>query len=399
MFRPFSAEMPPEFLPTEVFLGYSVSAARDGYDLFMNIYRKIILILFLFGNAIFSVSGQTTADEYLEKGLEVMKSGRYKEAIPHFDEAISIDSNLVAAYIARSKARSNNQADLPGALEDLNTALQLAPRNGEAFFERARILNSMIGNMIKENGGMRSDELKPYFSAVLNDLDSAITNGFVNEHSFSYRAGYLMRNFGMVKEAIDDYTRAIQYDPFDVHLLMNRAHAKRRIDDYKGAEADLLEIVERYEESKAAGKLEPAKLADMKRAAVMALNGVSSIYALMEMPDKQTWSIEKSIELEPTAEAYIALARQKMIYGNLDESLADYTKAIEMSDDNRRGQYHMDRGIVYLLKDMPEQAAADFETGKKLEPRLERWNVKYWLELAKRQREQRTVKVELPSPN
>lgn len=365
----------------------------------MRILTQSVLALSVLLACAVTAFTQVTAEEYFDRGVETMKSGRYKESIPFFDEAINLDSSLVEAYIARSKARSNNQADLPGALEDLNTALQLAPRNGEAFFERARILNSMILRMIKEAGGMSGDELKPYHSAVLKDLDSAIMNGFVNERSFSYRAGYLMRQFGMVKEAIDDYTRAIQYDPFDVHLLMNRAHAKHRIDDYKGAEADLLEVVERYEESKAAGKLDPAKLEEMKRAAVMALNGVSSIYALMENPERQTWSIEKSIELEPTAEAYVALARQKMIYGNLEESLADYTKAIEMSDDVRRGQYYMDRGIVYLLKEMPEEAAADFESGRKLVPRLERWNVKYWFELAKRQREQRTVKVELPRGN
>ncbi|HUF04339.1 MAG TPA: hypothetical protein VMM38_09205 [Aridibacter sp.] len=341
---------------------------------------------------------QTSPEEYFDKGVETMKSGRYKDSIPFFDEAINLDSNLVEAYIARSKARSNNQADLPGALEDLNTALLLAPRNGEIFFERALILNSMIGRMIKENGGMRSDELKPYHSAVLRDIDSAITYGFVNERSFSARAGFLLRNFERVKEAIDDYTRAIQYDPFDLDLLMSRAHARRLNEDYEGAEKDLLEVVERFEESKSAGKLAPAKLAEMKSTVVMALNNLSSIYALAERPDRQMWSIEKSIALDPTPMAYISLARQKMIYGNLDESLADYTKAIEMTDGNR-GQFYMDRGIVFLLKEMPREAAADFETGRKIEPRLERWNVKYWFELAKRQREQRTVKVELPTGN
>lgn len=357
-----------------------------------------VLTLFVF--VLFTVPAicQTTAEEYFEKGVETMKSGRHRDSIPFFDEAINLDSSLVEAYIARSKARSNNQTDLPGAVEDLNTALQLAPRNGEAYFERARILNSMIGKMIKENGGMSGDELRPYFSAVLKDLDSAITNGFVNERSFSYRAGYLMRNFGMIKEAIDDFTRAIQYDPFDLDLLANRAHAKRLIEDYEGAEKDLLEVVDRFEQSRSAGKLGPSKLEEMKRAAVMALNNLSSIYALAERPDRQTWSIERSIELDPTPMAYISLARQKMIYGNLDESLADYTKAIEMTD-GRRGQYYMDRGIVFLLKEMPQEAAADFETGRKIEPRLERWNVKYWFELAKRQREQRTVKVELPTGN
>lgn len=356
------------------------------------------ILLFLLFLTIFAPSAlsQQTAGELYEKGMEVMKSGRYKEAIPFFDEALRLDSGNIGALLARSRAKSNNQDDLKGALDDLTVVLQLDPQNGEAFFERAVLSNTMISFMIRENGGMSTDELRPYREAVLNDINSAIGNGFANKRSFSYRADYYSRHFRNETAAIEDYTKALQYDPYDVHLLMSRAHAKRGKDDLAGAETDLLEVYSRYEALKSDPGADPNRVAELKGAAVMALNNLSSVYALTEDPEKQMWAIDRSIELDPTAMAYISRARQKMIYGNLDESIADYTMAIEMSE-GKIARYYMDRGIVYLLQERETEAQADFETGRKLDERLELFNLKYWLELARRQRAQRTVKVELPN--
>ena len=362
----------------------------------MRVYKLVFLLLSSLTLFVPSLLAQQNAGEVYEKGMEVMRSGRYKEAIPYFDETLRLDSGHIGALLARSKAKSNNQADLKGALEDLTIVLQLDPQNGEAFFERAVLSNTMITFMIRDNGGMSSDELRPYLEAVLNDLNSAIGNGFANKRSFSYRAGYYSRHFRNHTAAIEDYTKALQYDPYDVHLLMNRAHARRGNDDLAGAETDFMEVYSRYEALRSDPKADSKRLAEMKGAAVVALNNLSSIYALSEDPEKQMWSIERSIELNPTAMAYISLARQKMIYGNLDESIADYSKAIEMSE-GKVGRYYMDRGIAYMLQDRKAEAEADFQTGRKLDERLELFNLKYWLELARRQRTQRTVKVELPN--
>ena len=361
----------------------------------MNIIIKFTLVLMVFLSLTSSAFSQKTAEDFYNKGLEIIKSGRYKEAIPLFDEAIKLNSNYVEALLERSRARSNNQTDLKGGLADLETILQIDPRHGEAYFERAVLRNAFIIEMLKEKGSMSSEEILPFNKTILEDLDAAIANGFKNKLSYSCRAETQSREFDNQAEAIKDYTEALKYDRDDTYLLINRSHAKRENGDSQGAIDDLQEIVRHYDEAKTNSQTSAQKLGTLKGAAIMALINLSSTFATEDKPDLQLWAIEKSIELQPTAMAYISLARYKMIYGSLDESIADYTKAIEMSD-GKLGYYFMSRGIIYQLLGKSAEAEADFAQGRKIDPFFKDYNVKYWLELSKRQHEQRKVRVELP---
>ncbi len=353
---------------------------------------SVSFVLCLFYASAFS---QQTAEEFYDKGVEMMKSGKYVEAIPLFDEALNLNSSYTEALLERSRAKSNNQRDLKGAFADVESALLLNPKYGEAYFERARLRNSMLIKKVKEKGSMSEEEILPFFKAILEDVNLAIENGFKNKRSYTYRAELQSRHFDNQTDAIKDYTVALTYDADDSQLLISRSHAKRNNDDFQGSIDDLREVIRRYDEAKKDNKISVQKLASLKSAAVMALVNLSSDYGMIEKPDLQLWAIEKSIELQPTAIAYIALARHKMIFGDLDESISAYTKAIEMSGE-KSGLYFIDRGIVYTLQGKLAEAEADFEQGKKIQPNLKNYNLKYSLELARRQREQKKVRVELP---
>jgi len=360
----------------------------------MKFVRLMLLVAFIFTLGASDAAAQQTAEDFYKKGVEIMKSGRYEPAIPFFDEAIKLNSNYVEAFLQRSRAKQNNQMDLKGAFEDVETVLQINPQMGEAYFERAQIRNSLILKMLKEKGSMTMAEILPFKKLLLEDLNSAIDNGFKNKRIYSYRAGILSRDFDNQTDAIKDYTAAMSFDPDDFHLLNNRALAKRQNDDFQGAIADLREIIRRYDEAKTDNKVSAQKLDSLKGGAVFALNNLSSTYALSEDTASQMWAIEKSIELQPTASAYLSRGRHKMIFGSLDDAITDYNKAIEMSG-GKIGRYILDRGIVYHLQGKVTEAQADFEQAVKLEPHLKR-SVNYWLELARRQREQKRVRVELP---
>ncbi len=342
-----------------------------------------------------SVSAQETAAEYYRRGTEIIKKGWYREAIHFFDEALKLDSNYVDALLARSRAKSNNQYDLKGAMADLETILQINPQFGEAFYERARIRDAMITEMVGKKGSMRAEEVLPFYKNVLEDLNAAILNGYQNERSYGYRAALHSRHLDNQAEAVKDYTEALKHDPDDPHILLSRSRAKRLSGDLDGSIDDLREVVRMYELNDSS-QTAAEKRQTLKSAAVMALNNLSTTYALGERPDLQVWALEKSIAIEPSFSAYAALARHKVIHGDLDEAVADYSRAIEMSQ-NRVGAYFMDRGIVYLLQDKKPEAEADFARGRKIDPILEKtYGVCYSLELARRQREQRKVRVELP---
>lgn len=356
-------------------------------------FSLLLLVLCLSFSSVFAQ--QPTAEDYYKKGLEIIKTGRYKEAIPYFDKALQLNSQYVEALLERSRARSNNQADLQGAMADLNTLLQINPRHGEAYFERALVRNALFLEVLKKKETMSEEEAMPYHKEILEDLNSAINNGFQNKRSYSYRAEMWSRNFDNQADAVKDYTAALSFEPDDLYLLINRANAKRRNEDFQGAIEDLQEIVSRYETAKNNPQTDANKLGMMKGAAIMALNNLSSSYALDEKPDLQLWAIQKSLEIQPTDTGYAALARYQRIFGELDDALASYNKAIEMTD-GKRGIYFMDRGIVLYLQGKTAEAEADFAKGLEIDPYLKNYNVKYFIEVSKRQREQRKVKVDLP---
>jgi tetratricopeptide (TPR) repeat protein len=360
----------------------------------MNIIVKFTLVLIALTTFASSAFSQQTAEDFYNKGLAIIKSGRYKEAIPLFDEALRLNSNYVEALLERSRARSNNQTDLKGGLADIETILQIDPRHGEAYFERAVLRNAMILEMLKEKGSMSSEEILPLKKSVLEDLDAAIANGFENNRSYGYRAEVQSRQ-GNQAEAIKDYNKALKYDREDTFLLLNRSLCKLFSGDSQGAIDDFQEIVRIYERAKTNEQTPEKKLRTLKTTAILALTHLSSPFPSYESADLQLWAIEKLIELKPSPENYLTLAKHKMIYGSLDDSIADYTKAIEMSN-GKFGHYFMDRGIVYQLQGKLAEAEADFAQGKKIDKNLENYNLKYWLELAKRQREQKRVRVELP---
>lgn len=356
-------------------------------------YGLLLLTLCLAFSSVFAQ--QPTAEDFYNKGLEIIKTGRYKEAIPYFDKAIQLNSQYVEALLERSRARSNNQADLPGAMADLNTLLQINPQHGEAYFERAMVRSSLFMQVLKAKGTMRQEESLPYKKAIFEDVNTAINNGFRNKRVFLYRAEMFSRDFDEQTKAIEDYTAALSFDPDDSMILISRAHAKRRNDDLEGAIDDLREVVNRYDAAKENPQTDAKKLAFMKGAAIMALTNLSSTYALDEKPDLQLWAIQKSLEIQPTDLGYAALARYQKIFGELDDALANYNKAIEMTN-GKRGIYFIDRGIVLYLQGKITEAEADFAKALEIDPNLKYYNVKYFLEVSKRQREQRKVKVELP---
>lgn len=348
---------------------------------------------------VFSFAGQLvaqqTAEEYFQLALEQKRKGRYGEVIRLLDEAIRLNTNNVEALFERSEAKQNNQRDLDGAMEDLETILQLAPGNGKAYFHRARLRHSLVLRLLKKKGRTPSSELKPYFQEILDDVNSAISNGYENKDSYWYRADLLSRHFRRYTEAIEDYTAALLDAPMETGLYFNRSNAKRNNDDLKGAAEDLREIVLMYKDE-AALPTNKNELKRLRRLATMALNGLSSIFGLLEQPDDQLWAIEGSLKIEPTPAGYAARGRHHMIFGNLNDAIADYDKAIELSkNDTRKGWYLMSRGIVHTLDGQTEKAEADFTEGRKL-PRMDRYRLNYWLELSRRQRDQRRIKVKLP---
>ena len=59
-----------------------------------------------------------------------------------------------------------------------------------------------------------------------------------------HNSGAVKHKEGDYQGAIDDYTKAIEFNPQDAYAFLNRAAAKQQLKDYQGAIADYTKVLE-----------------------------------------------------------------------------------------------------------------------------------------------------------
>jgi tetratricopeptide (TPR) repeat protein len=340
----------------------------------------------------FNAFAQQTADAFYKQGVEQIKTHKYDAAIVSFTEAIKLNPTLLEAYLERSKARENNQRDLEGAFADVEKVIELNPSHGEAYFLRAGIRNAQIVKRKEPS----NEIVMATFRKMLADFDLAINYGYKTKDAYKQRAGLKCSFLDDCKTAIADYDAAIALAPNDFYLYINRSNAKRSTKDFVGAVTDLREIVSRYYGNQSANTDEKQKkMLDEQRGAVsMALLNLTWDLMMEGSHEQALGAMNQAIELNPeNASAYDARGRHKTIFGDLDEAIADFDKAIEFRQNN--GMAYLGRAIALALQGKTEEAQKSFDKGFEILPHLKNQYSRR-VELVRRQREQKKIKVELP---
>lgn len=340
----------------------------------------------------FNAFAQQTADAFYKLGIEQIKTHKYDPAIVSFTEAIKLNPAHLEAYLERSKARENNQRDLEGAFADIEKVIELNPSYGEAYYRRALIRSAQ---MIKRKEPS-NEIVEATFRKMLADFDLAIGYGYKTKYAFTSRAALKCRDLDDCKGALADYDAAITLDPNDFYLYLNRSNTKRHLKDYVGAVMDLREIISRYYTNQSPDLDEKQKkILDENRGAVsMALLNLSSDLLMEESHEQALGAINQSLVLYPdNASAYDARGRYKTIFGDLDEAIADYDRAIELRQNN--GIAFLGRAVALALQGKTAESQKNFDKGFEILPHLKNQYSKR-VELTRRQREQKKIKVELP---
>jgi tetratricopeptide (TPR) repeat protein len=118
------------------------------------------------------------------------------------------------------------QGDNAGALADLTQAIQLEPKNGDAYGLR----------------GIAKDNLGDYDGAIADctesiQLEPKVVDGYINR-------GLAKVHKGDFAGGIADYNQAIQMDPRYTIAYDNRANTKENMGDYDGAIADYNQAIQ-----------------------------------------------------------------------------------------------------------------------------------------------------------
>ncbi|MHB8907787.1 MAG: OmpA family protein [Syntrophales bacterium] len=113
--------------------------------------KKIQLCFVIVAVALFScqtglAAEKLTAEDWLQRGMELEKNAVYAEAVKMYTQAIKADKYYAEAYFKRAKAYlANHKSNAMEALVDFDTAIDLDPTNAEAYYERG-LLHSFILN-------------------------------------------------------------------------------------------------------------------------------------------------------------------------------------------------------------------------------------------------------------
>jgi len=150
-------------------------------------------------------------------GTTYLNWGKNAEAINYFDKAIKLDRRYVQALVHRGVAYHNiGKSDLAKA--DFDTALSLDANNALAYRYRANIY------------GLANDYRK-----VVADLSKCLEldpKRYSQEPATFGNRGVAYHELGKLKEALEDFDRALSLNPRYVFALVNRGRAYSDLKKY-----------------------------------------------------------------------------------------------------------------------------------------------------------------------
>ena len=305
--------------------------------------------------------------------------GKFQDAIAAYTRALAVNDQAAEAYAHRAQALldlgRNKQA-----LEDVNRAIELAPKWAGAYRIRASVYaalqdsqaaaadeaNAMVANLhvrtiefpessgpadpqpaaggqapdpddtvpeMEESASSPGYEERRMRAAALFDhgryaeaiavYTELIAGGDTSAATY-YARGFAKARNRAVQESIDDYTLAIQADPNFAAAYNNRGVAYRSLGRTEDAIRD-------YDRAIA-----------LDASYAMAYINRGSAYVALNDTDQALADMTKGIELEPQrVEGYVD---RGAVYGKLkrfDEAIADLQHALELDPNYAAGYYNL----------------------------------------------------------
>lgn len=149
-------------------------------------------------------------------------------ALADIARAIDINPNAVNGYVMRADLAIKRSSDFESALNDMNEAIRLQPRNVGYFINRAFLRYS-------------TDD----YNGAMSDYDYAIELDPINTAAL-FNRGVLRAEVRDLNRAADDFTRVLKINPHDYKALYNRAMLNQQIGNYREALADLDKVIEAF---------------------------------------------------------------------------------------------------------------------------------------------------------
>ncbi|MCL1495832.1 MAG: tetratricopeptide repeat protein [Pseudanabaena sp. Salubria-1] len=300
---------------------------------------------------------------YYGKGLALSQDKKYQETVDAFDQAVKFKPDFVAAWNRQSMAYVNvNKMDK--ALFAIDQAIQLQPNNPNLYQKRWLVLLILKKYAEAEIAISKAVDLSP-------------------RASFYSSRGIVYYKQGKLELALADFNKAILIDSKDAQAYNNRGVVYKQqgklelaLADYSQAILIDSEYAQAYSNRGAVyykqGKLELA-LADFNKAILIdseyaqAYSNRGIVYGKQGKLELALADFNKAILIDSEyAQAYFKRGAVYYKQGKLELALADLNKAILI--DSEYADAYSNRGAVYVKQGKLELALADFNKAILINP-------------------------------
>ncbi len=167
------------------------------------------------------------------RGQLLLKEGKYSDALKDFDTVVKGNPGFRSAYLLRARVRLlQGRAEL--SLEDLDAfdGRGLPPDSPEGHERRGHLLQQFLTDPDLTAAGQQACT-----QLALAELKKAVDQGRRSASLFS-DLGLVHEHLGDEEEAVPAYSRGLECDPKDVHLLIQRGWALEKLGRYEKSVAD-----------------------------------------------------------------------------------------------------------------------------------------------------------------
>jgi tetratricopeptide (TPR) repeat protein len=231
------------------------------------------------------------------------KQGKFDEALNDYSKAITLDANNLARYIARGAFYRDYLLDYNNALIDFSLAIELNPESSDSYLVRGSLYQDYLKNV--ENA---LKDFRKVLSIDTSNFDATIS------------LGVIYMNNGELEDALKHFNNALLY-----------------------------------------GNNSKEKLSE-------ALSYRAYVYAELGEFELAKKDFNESVDADPeNAFRYSERGQFYDLYiNNLNESLSNYTKAIEL--DPKNASFLLTRSKVYFKLSNRKSQMKDLERAIKLDP-------------------------------
>jgi len=202
------------------------------------------------------VSGCTQkAEKYSDSGMNLNENINNKEVIANSTGSKSINPKFAESYYNRGRTRKELK-DYKGAYENYSKAIECDPKCTKAFVSRGKIKEIIHDYTGSLDDYRKAAEINSKYKLVFDEksnendkTDSNLDSGGTIRIGCKYvdailSSGNLKYNNKNIKDAIEIYSKVIDFYPKGMEAYYLRANGKFSLNDYVGAIADYSKVIE-----------------------------------------------------------------------------------------------------------------------------------------------------------